>query len=112
VEKKFKDVRRRAAALGRQVRFGVRLHVIPRETNDQAWAAADDLIRHLDDATIAKAQTAFARMDSEGQRRMSALHGGNRAKLEIVPTFGRVWAWRVGAQGRPWSVMVKRLLAV
>lgn len=89
VEKKFADVRRRAEAQGRKVKFGVRLHVIPRETNDLAWAAAEDLIKYLDDATIAKAQSAFANMDSEGQRRMRALHGGSRSKLEISPNL---WA--------------------
>ena len=89
VEKKFNDVRQRAAALGRKVKFGVRLHVIARETNELAWAAADDLIKHLDDATIAKAQSSLGNMDSEGQRRMRALHGGNRAKLEISPNL---WA--------------------
>ncbi len=89
VAKKFDDVRQRAAKLGRKVKFGVRLHVIPRETNEEAWAAADKLIQHLDDDTIAKAQSAFANMDSEGQRRMRALHGGNRSKLEISPNL---WA--------------------
>ena len=89
VEKNFADVRKRAEAAGRKVRFGVRLHVIPRETNDLAWAAAEDLIKHLDDATIAKAQSAFSGMDSEGQRRMRALHGGSRSKLEISPNL---WA--------------------
>jgi len=89
VEKKFNDVRKRAEALGRKVKFGVRLHVIPRETNAQAWAAADDLIKHLDPETVSKAQATFARMDSEGQRRMSALHGGDRARLEISPNL---WA--------------------
>ena len=39
------DVRARAARHGRTVRFGVRLHVIVRETNDEAWAAADKLIK-------------------------------------------------------------------
>jgi alkanesulfonate monooxygenase len=89
VEKKFDDIRRRAAKHGRTVKFGVRLHVIARETNEEAWAAADDLIKHLDDATIAKAQAGLASMDSEGQRRMRALHGGNRKKLEISPNL---WA--------------------
>ena len=74
---------------GRRLSFGIRLHVIVRETNAQAWQAADDLIRHLDDATIAKAQTIFGRMDSEGQRRMAALHGGRRDKLEVSPNL---WA--------------------
>ncbi|MCP2937504.1 LLM class flavin-dependent oxidoreductase, partial [Salmonella enterica subsp. enterica serovar Typhimurium] len=50
---------------------------------------ADDLIRHLDDTTIAAAQKKFAQMDSEGQRRMAALHGGRRDKLEVSPNL---WA--------------------
>lgn len=103
VAKKFEDVRQRAARQGRKVKFGVRLHVIARETNDQAWAAADDLIRYLDDETIAKAQTAFARMDSEGQRRMSALHGGDRAKLEISPNL---WAGVGLARGGAGTALV------
>ncbi|HEX5786398.1 MAG TPA: FMNH2-dependent alkanesulfonate monooxygenase [Burkholderiaceae bacterium] len=103
VEKKFNDVRKRAEALGRKVKFGVRLHVIPRETNDQAWAAADDLIKYLDDDTVAKAQAAFARMDTEGQRRMRALHGGNRSKLEISPNL---WAGVGLARGGAGTALV------
>src|SRR5690606_12464961 len=53
VAAKLADVRTRAAAVGRSVRFGVRLHVIVRETEAQAWAAAERLIADLDDETIA-----------------------------------------------------------
>ena len=93
VAKKIADVRARAEKLGRKVAFGIRLHVIVRETDAQAWAAADELISRLDDATIAKAQASFAKMDSEGQRRMAALHakGASRSReaLEISPNL---WA--------------------
>lgn len=89
VADKIADVRRRAAEHGRAVSFGIRLHVIVRETNAAAWAAADELISRLDDETIARAQASFARMDSEGQRRMAALHGGRREQLEISPNL---WA--------------------
>src|SRR5256885_6910108 len=41
--------RRRAAQQGRQVRLGVRLHVIVRETNEEAWADAERLISKLTD---------------------------------------------------------------
>jgi alkanesulfonate monooxygenase len=82
-------VRARAARHGRKVRFGVRLHVIVRETNEEAWAAADKLISRLDDDVIAKVQARYASMDSEGQRRMAALHGGRRDKLEVSPNL---WA--------------------
>ena len=93
VAKKIADVRARAAKFGRTVKFGIRLHVIVRETEDEAWAAAESLISRLDDDTVIRAQAAFSRMDSEGQRRMAALHAGgkkrSRADLEISPNL---WA--------------------
>ncbi|BAI74008.1 alkanesulfonate monooxygenase (plasmid) [Azospirillum sp. B510] len=89
VAAKLADVRCQAEARGRKVTFGIRLHVIVRETTEQAWKAADDLIRHVDDTTIAAAQAVYARMDSVGQRRMSELHGGRRDKLEVAPNL---WA--------------------
>ncbi|WP_395489268.1 FMNH2-dependent alkanesulfonate monooxygenase [Cedecea davisae] len=89
VKEKIEQVRAKAAAQGRQVRFGIRLHVIVRETTQEAWQAANRLISHLDDLTIAKAQAAFARSDSVGQHRMAALHGGKRDRLEISPNL---WA--------------------
>jgi alkanesulfonate monooxygenase len=93
VAKKVVDVRARAAKLNRTVKFGIRLHVIVRETDAEAWAAAEALISKLDDQTVATAQSVFAKMDSEGQRRMAALHAGgtkrSRADLEVSPNL---WA--------------------
>ena len=89
VKEKIEQVRAKAAAHGRKIRFGIRLHVIVRETNDEAWQAAERLISHLDDETIAKAQASFARTDSVGQQRMAALHNGKRDNLEISPNL---WA--------------------
>ncbi|MER8579504.1 FMNH2-dependent alkanesulfonate monooxygenase [Mesorhizobium sp. M1423] len=89
VAAKVEHVRGLAEKAGREVSFGIRLHVIVRETNDEAWADADRLISRLDDKTIAEAQKVFARMDSVGQSRMSRLHGGSRDKLEISPNL---WA--------------------
>ncbi|MCK0196950.1 FMNH2-dependent alkanesulfonate monooxygenase [Ancylobacter sp. 6x-1] len=89
VAAKIAEVRARAEAAGRTVRFGIRLHVIARETTAKAWEAAEDLISHLDEDTIAAAQKVFARLDSVGQARMSALHGGRRDRLEVSPNL---WA--------------------
>ena len=93
VAKKIADVRARAERKGRQVEFGIRLHVIVRETQEAAWKAAEELISRVDDETVIRAQAAFARMDSEGQRRMVVLHAGgakrSRAELEIAPNL---WA--------------------
>jgi alkanesulfonate monooxygenase len=90
VAEKIADVKRRAAALGRTLRFGIRLHLIVRETASAAWDAADDLIKHLSDETIAQAQKKLQQeSDSEGQRRMVALHGGRRDRLVVSPNL---WA--------------------
>jgi alkanesulfonate monooxygenase len=86
---KIEQARLAAAQRGRQLRFGIRLHVIVRDTAAEAWAEADRLIAHVDEATIQKAQATFARMDSVGQQRMLRLHGGRRDKLEVSPNL---WA--------------------
>ena len=89
VAQKIEQIRQLAAEQGRTVRFGIRLHVIVRETESQAWDAANQLIKYVDEEAIATAQKTFARADSEGQRRMSQLHGSSREALEISPNL---WA--------------------
>ncbi|RTL53552.1 MAG: alkanesulfonate monooxygenase, FMNH(2)-dependent [Bradyrhizobiaceae bacterium] len=89
VREKIADVRARARAFGRNVRFGMRLQTIVRETEEEAWAAADRLLDHVSDETIAAAQRTLARFDSEGQRRMNELHKGDRRKLRVAPNL---WA--------------------
>lgn len=89
VAEKIASVRRLAAEQGRSLRFGIRLHVIVRETATAAWDAANRLIQYLDDETIAAAQAALSRTDSEGQRRMQQLHRGGREALEVSPNL---WA--------------------
>jgi alkanesulfonate monooxygenase len=84
-----------AEAAGRQLRFGIRFHVITRPTADGAWTVADRLLAGMDPAAIAAARADFAQTQSEGQRRMAALHGDgassapDRSSLEIHPN---VWA--------------------
>ena len=89
VAQKIAKARALAAERGRTLSFGIRLHVIVRETSAEAWRAADSLISKLDDEAIATAQKSFAHFDSVGQKRMAALHGGRREKLEVSPNL---WA--------------------
>jgi alkanesulfonate monooxygenase len=89
VADKIAVVREAAARAGRTLSFGIRLHVIVREREEEAWRAADDLISKLDDATIEAAQRTFARYDSVGQSRMARLHAGRRDKLTLAPNL---WA--------------------
>ncbi|WP_292008605.1 FMNH2-dependent alkanesulfonate monooxygenase [Chryseobacterium sp.] len=89
VEEKINKMRKVAALQGKTVRFGIRLHVIVRETEEAAWSAANSLIKYVTDEGIQAALQVFKRFDSEGQKRMTELHQGSRDNLEISPNL---WA--------------------
>ncbi|MET0270227.1 MAG: LLM class flavin-dependent oxidoreductase [Sphingomonas sp.] len=89
VAKKVAWIKGLAAARGRTLRYGIRLHVIARDTSEQAWAEAERLLQGIDPETIRSVQAGLARSESEGQKRMIALHGGSTSNLEIAPNL---WA--------------------
>ena len=78
-----------AAAKGRELRYGIRLHVISRDTAEEAWAQADRLLAGLSAEQIERSQKIQRASGSEGQRRMTELHGGRTDSLEISPNL---WA--------------------
>ena len=88
-EQKINEVRKRAADYGRTIRFGMRLQSIVRETEKEAWGAADRLIQHIEPETAAAYAQKFAASESVGQQRQTALHGGDKSKLVIAPNL---WA--------------------
>jgi alkanesulfonate monooxygenase len=85
VAEKIAWIKALAARHGRTLRFGIRLHVITRDTSEAAWAEADRLLAGFDPETVKSVQAGLARSESEGQRRMLELHGGDRDGLEIHP---------------------------
>ncbi|MCL8012034.1 LLM class flavin-dependent oxidoreductase [Streptomyces sp. AS02] len=89
VARKIAWIRGLAEKEGRSVRFGIRLHVITRDTAEQAWAEARRLLAGFDTETVRAVQAGLARSESEGQQRMLALHGGSSDDLEIYPNL---WA--------------------
>jgi alkanesulfonate monooxygenase len=97
VAEKIAWIRGLAAERGRRLRFGIRLHVITRDTADEAWRQAGHLVDALGEDAVAAAQAGLARSESTGQARMRALHEANRAdgswrdarSLEIAPNL---WA--------------------
>nr|WP_090340047.1 LLM class flavin-dependent oxidoreductase [Mycolicibacterium malmesburyense]CRL68935.1 alkanesulfonate monooxygenase [Mycolicibacterium malmesburyense] len=86
---KIARVRELAEERGRTVRFGIRLHTISRDTSAAAWAVANEMVSDLSPEQIAKAAAMHSNSQSEGQRRMTALHGGRTDRLEIYPNL---WA--------------------
>jgi alkanesulfonate monooxygenase len=89
VAEKIAHVRELAAAAGRTLSYGVRLHVIARDSAEAAWREARELLSRIDAGAIEAAQRQFARSESVGQRRMAALHDGRTDSLEIYPNL---WA--------------------
>jgi len=82
-----------AEAEGRTLRTGIRLHVISRDTSEEAWRAAGRLIEPISDEMIAKAQAGLATSESAGQRRMRELHaGGSRKDLRDLEIYPNLWA--------------------
>ncbi|KJF66990.1 LLM class flavin-dependent oxidoreductase [Rhizobium nepotum] len=86
-------VKARAEKLGRELEYGIRLYVIVRDTDEEAWAAAADLYGRMDERAIAANQRFVGKTDSVGQQRMTAMHGGQKPEnlrdLEIAPNL---WA--------------------
>lgn len=82
-----------AASHGRKLRYGYRVHVIARDTEKQAWAEADRLLRQVPKADLEKAQRQLRKSESVGQARMMGLYAGKTfddvRDLEIYPNL---WA--------------------
>ena len=89
VAAKIAWIRELAEKEGREVRFGIRMHTITRDTSEEAWHEAGRLLEGIDDATIAQVQEGLRKSESEGQRRMLDLNRGSKDDLEIYPN---VWA--------------------
>ncbi len=94
VAAKIAWMRELADAAGRTLRFGIRLHVITRDTASEAWAEADKILADLTPDEIANSQLTLAKSSSVGQQRMVSLHerfraGGAASDLEIYPNL---WA--------------------
>ena len=89
VAEKVEWIRGLAAEEGREVRFGIRMHTITRDTSEEAWAEADRLLEGIDPDQVAIVQEGLKASESEGQKRMLALNGGSKDDLEIHPN---VWA--------------------
>ncbi len=67
------DMRARAAAAGRALKFGYRVHVVVRDTEAEARTAADRLLSHLDAAAGAAIRAKSLDATSAGVRRQAEL---------------------------------------
>jgi alkanesulfonate monooxygenase len=73
VRERIEDMRQRAAKLGRTLRFGMRIHVLVRETDEQAIADAEALIAEIPDNFQSMMDRHMSKSDSEGEKRQREL---------------------------------------
>jgi alkanesulfonate monooxygenase len=85
------NMTRLARERGRSMRFGIRLHVIARATESEAWGVAERLLADMPQEQIEVAQKRFARQESVGQQRMVALHNG-KLDMEALTVAPNLWA--------------------
>ena len=96
VAEKLNWINSLAGEHSRRPEHGIRFHVISRNTSAEAWVVAEKLLAGITPEKVQAAQAGLASSQSEGQRRMSALHGrGNgftdettTRDLEVYPN---VW---------------------
>jgi alkanesulfonate monooxygenase len=89
IAEKIAQVRQEAAKEGRELRFGIHMHVIVRDTNEEARRAAEKLIEHVTPEILAQGQKKLATYESDGQRRMLELQRGGLNGLWLRPDL---WA--------------------
>jgi alkanesulfonate monooxygenase len=69
VRQRIADMRQRAGRLGRTLRFGMRIHVVVRETDEEARAAAEGLVSGISENFQRMVDRHMSGSDSEGEKR-------------------------------------------
>ena len=87
VAKRIKDLRNRARRYNRNLRFGIRVHFIVRETAELAWREADRLLSRLTEQEVQRAVHRFETEESNAQKISFGMHRGETDKLEIAPNL-------------------------
>jgi alkanesulfonate monooxygenase len=73
VRERISDMRARAAKVGRTLRFGIRLLVVVRETDEEARAAAEAMVAEVPERFEEMMQKHMSGADSEGEKRQRML---------------------------------------
>jgi alkanesulfonate monooxygenase len=92
VGERIASVRAQAAQFGRTLRFGIRLHVITRDTEEEAWAEAKRLLDGIPPGAIEQAQRNLAATESVGQARMLSLNKGKKLGVRELEVHPHLWA--------------------
>lgn len=89
VKEKIDRVKALAKEQGRDIKFGIRLNIVVRETEEEAWQAANNLIKYAEEDKVKAIRERLIKQESVGQQRLNALHNGQKENLEVSPNL---WA--------------------
>ncbi|WP_102693004.1 LLM class flavin-dependent oxidoreductase [Rummeliibacillus pycnus] len=73
IQEQIEDVKKRATKYNRSLEFGIRIHVVVRETEEEAWEAAHHIISQVDQSVQTKMTGVFSESDSVAQKRMTEI---------------------------------------
>lgn len=73
IKSQIEDVKQRAEKLNRTLEYGIRLHIVVRETEEEAWAAAHHIISKIDTNTQKTIEDIKSTSDSVAQQRMTEI---------------------------------------
>jgi alkanesulfonate monooxygenase len=68
----------------RPLRYGLRAQVLVRDTEEEAWAAAWDIISKVDPEAIARSNERFTRTDATNQQRQNRLREQSRSANFVI----------------------------
>ncbi|WP_044463126.1 LLM class flavin-dependent oxidoreductase [Pseudomonas sp. MRSN 12121] len=85
-------MRELAAACGRSLRFGLRLHIFAAATDDAAWAHVERLLEEIPKEAIDRAQVQMAAYESVGQSRQTDLVKGRGRGARELEVSANLWA--------------------
>lgn len=82
VEERLNQMKALELEYGRKLRYGLRTHVIVRETEAEAWAAAERMISRIDPEVRRAFLASYQHVDSVGQRRQIEMGLGDNLVVE------------------------------
>lgn len=92
IAERILHMRERAAARGRTLRFGLRVHVFAAPSDDEAWAHVERLLEEIPKEAIERAQLQMAAYESVGQTRQTGLVKGRGRRARELEVSANLWA--------------------
>ena len=73
IKQQIEDVKQRAKKYGRELEYGVRIHIVVRHDEKEAWEAANHIISKIDQSVQNNMNHYYETTDSVAQKRMNEL---------------------------------------